>query len=454
MRRSFALGLILGLALTVGAITSAANAQMDVNYDPPATMQEWLKATQSQGSIPPGTTITMSNWQQYKQFMPYGMQTFFEGKYFWKMPQDVAMSVGPTKYLPMPKGYVEASEKYGSQTSIGATPAGHHYVKGYVAGMPFPNPQEPDKGYKILANVWFAYVPDLYAQQFDHPGVSCTQDRFGSIACSTLVWIYRQVGYNTDPDVPMNLPQAGDAWFTEWFMVETPEQSRYTTNLTVFHKDPEKWEDDYVFVPALRRSLRLAVSARCAPAAGSDFVLDDYKTVGFNGGLALFRSKFLGRRKILNLADDYSMKTGSFPQDWDMPLGWPKPSWGKWQLRDVDIIDVRRIPSEAAGYCYGSRVMYVDSHYHYADWIDVYDANMALWKMFWIGARAADVPKIGHITTNSTAAAAWDVQNDHMTIVSTVDDKGVGPKFNSDAPPEYHDFVKYCSPSGLMQIMR
>jgi hypothetical protein len=41
-------------------------------------------------------------------------------------------------------------------------------------------------------------------------------------------------------------------------------------------------------VPALRRSLRLSVTARCAPAAGSDLVLDDYFTPGFNGGLALF----------------------------------------------------------------------------------------------------------------------------------------------------------------------
>jgi hypothetical protein len=165
------------------------------------------------------------------------------------MPADTAITVGPTRVLPLSKYYGQASEKYGSQTAVGTTAGGHHFVKGYVAGEPFPNPQEPDKGYKLLADVWFAYVPNLYAQQFDHPGVSCTQDRFGSIACTTLVWIYRQVGYNTDPDVPMNLPQAGDTWFTEWFMVQTPEQSKYTTNLTVFHKDAEKWEDDYVFVP-------------------------------------------------------------------------------------------------------------------------------------------------------------------------------------------------------------
>lgn len=446
------LSFVLAAALAWGGFTATAHA--DQSYDPPAPMQDWVKATSSQGTLAPGTVINQSNWQQYREFMPYGMQTLFEGRYFWKMPPDVSMTVGPTKVLPLPKGYIEASEKYGSQTSVGSTPAGHHFVQGYVAGEPFPNPQDPDKGYKLLADVWFAYVPSLFAQPFDHPGISCSQDRFGSIACTKLVWIYRQVGYNTDPGVPMNLPQAGDAWFTEWFMVTEPEQSKYTTNLTVFRKDPEKPEDDYVFVPALRRSLRLSVSARCAPAAGSDFVLDDYKTVGFNGGLALFNANYLGRRKLVSLVDDYSTETGKFPQDWDMPLGFPKPNWGKWQARDVDIIDVRRIPSEAAGYCYGSRIMYVDSNFHYATWIDIYDANLQLWKIFWLGPRAADVPGVGHVTTNAVAGSVWDVQNDHMTFLSTIDDKGFGTLFNSDAPPEYHDYVKYSSPGGLMQIMR
>jgi hypothetical protein len=155
------LSFILAAALAWGVTTSIAHA--DQSYAPPAPMQEWLKETASQRTLAPGTTINQSNWQQYKQFMPYGMQTLFEGKYFWKMPADVAMTVGPTKVLPFPRGHIEASEKYGSQTSVGTTPAGRHFVQGYVAGEPFLNPQDPDKGYKILADVWFAYVPSLCA---------------------------------------------------------------------------------------------------------------------------------------------------------------------------------------------------------------------------------------------------------------------------------------------------
>ena len=434
-----------------------AQAYTPPTYPPPTDMQQWLDATAHQDAIAPGTVITPQNWQNYKKEMPFGLMTLFDGRYFWKIPADAQIQVGPTIVLPQPKPYLDASEKYGAQTSIGTTGAGHHYVKNYVGGMPFPDAftskNDPGKGYKILADDYLSWVPNLYAQPLDHPGVSCTQDRFNNIACTTIAWIYTQVGWNTDPGVPQNYPQAGDAWFTQWFEVITPEQSKYTTNLTVFYKNPERAQDDYVFVPSLRRSLRLAISARCAPAAGSDLVLDDYFTPGFNGGLALFDATYLGHRKVLILEGDFTHETGKIPDDWDMPLGFPKPSWGKWQLRDVDIIDTRRIPSENAGYCYGSRIMYVDSIYHYAGWLDIFDTNLKHWKIQYWGSRAEDVAGLGHVNTNSVTLGVWDVQNDHATYLSTYDATGVGPNFNSGAPPGYYNYTTYSSPSGLMQVM-
>src|SRR5579864_2821228 len=61
--------------------------------------------------IPPGTTINLQNWQQYRQFMPDGMAALFEGKYAWKMPPDVALEVGPTIIHPLPRNYLAATEK-------------------------------------------------------------------------------------------------------------------------------------------------------------------------------------------------------------------------------------------------------------------------------------------------------------------------------------------------------
>ncbi|HJU11077.1 MAG TPA: DUF1329 domain-containing protein [Candidatus Binataceae bacterium] len=443
------LSMLAALVLSLGTAVSWAQS-----YDPPAPMQRWLNATASQGIIQPGTKVTMQNWQQYRQFMPLGMQGLFEGKYFWRMPADVEMDVRQTRVYPLPRGYQEATERYGGQTRIVHLPNGHNDVQGYVAGRPFPNPQEPDKGYKILANVWFAYVPHLYVNTPENMANSCTQDRFGNISCSKIIFVYRQVGYNTDPGVQRDTPGTGDAWYTEWLMIEEPEQSKYTANLLIFHKNNELPQDSYVFVPALRRSLRLAVSARCAPVAGSDFVQDDYNTKGFNGGLALFNAKYLGTRKILALANDYANITGDFPKNWDMPLGLSKPSWGSYELRTSDIIDVRRVPSEIAGYCYGSRIMYVDRAYTYGDWIDIYDDNMQLWKMFGGGAHVVDVPLVGRVVTNSVVSSAWDVQNDHASYFSSIDTSGHEAYFNQTAPQEYQNLQRYSTPAGLMQILR
>jgi len=425
------------------------------DYQPPARMQSWIASTEHQGGILPSTSITMHNWKNYKQFMPLGMQDMFEGKYFWKMPPDVEMNVRETKVYPLPPGYVEASEKYGSQTRVVHLPGGHNDVAGYIAGRPFPNPAEPDKGYKILANVWYSYLPHLYVNAPGNMATSCTQDRFGNVSCTKIIFVYRQLAYNTDPGIPRNAEHGGDVWYSEWLMLEEPEQSKYTANLLLFHKDNQLSQDSYVFVPALRRSLRLAVTARCAPVAGSDFVQDDYNTKGFNGGLALFDSKYLGARKTLALANDYANVTGDFPHNWAMPLGWPKPSWGAFELRNLDLIDVRRVPSERAGYCYGSRIMYVDQAYAYADWIEIYDQNLELWKIFGGGAaHVVDVPGVGRVVTNSVVSGGWDIQNDHASYFSSIDKAGHEPFFNQNAPKEYQDLSRYSTPGGLMQILQ
>src|SRR5712691_13179629 len=75
-------------------------------------------------AIPPGTTVNMQNWQQYRQFMPDGMAALFEGKYSWKMPPDVALEVGPAVIHPLPRNYVAATEKYAGQVQIQELPNG------------------------------------------------------------------------------------------------------------------------------------------------------------------------------------------------------------------------------------------------------------------------------------------------------------------------------------------
>ena len=441
--------LILLLTFAVGISRAQASAQPE-----PAVMQAWLDLTAHQGpQVAPGTSITMANWQRYQAYMPLGMIGLFEGKYFWTMPRDVQIDVGPTVSYPVPGFYTDATEKHSGQVRVEHLPDGNNDIANYTGGEPFPTPQEPDKGYKLLTDLWFAYAPYLSVGGAENPLHTCTQDRFGSIYCQSVEYVYRQLAYNSDPRAASQSAEAPDIWFTEWLMVQSPEQSKYTAQLTLFPMDNQRNEELYVFLPSLRRSVRLSVSARCSPVLGTDLIQDDYKSNGFNGGIAMFDAKFLGRRKLLTLFGDYKPLAGDFPNNYYMPLGWPKPAWGAWQLRDVDIIDARRVPSKSSGYCIGSRIIYEDVQTHYALWEENFDAGLKLWKTTWVAQREVKDPEFGFVPGPVTSTT-WDVQNNHLTNVSTEDKFGHDLLPNTAAPAEYRDFTRYSTPSGLAQILQ
>jgi hypothetical protein len=410
-------------------------------------------ATPEQETIAAETKVTTQNWQQYQQYMPLGMIELFKGEHFWRMPADIEIDVGPTVLEPLPSGYVEATEEYSRDVRVVRLANGHNDIINYVGGEPFPDPQEPDKGYKLLADLWFAYAPHLAVGTPQNPLNSCSQDHFGDISCLRLSYVYRQTAYNTDPKVQRQDPNGKDFWFTEWVMVEQPEQMKYTAQLTLFSKDNQRYQDLYTFVPALRISIRGSLSARCSPVVGTDYIQDDYKSVGFNGGIGIFGADFLEHRKILALTGNYAPLGGDFPANYFIPLGWPKPSWGKWQLRDVDVIDVRRVPEKREGYCYGKRIIYEDSSTHYALWEDMYDTDMRLWKTAFGAQRLVKATALGYVPGPVTSSI-WDLRNGHMTNVSTEDQQGDDMLIDVDAPAEYQDYKRYATPGGLMGIMK
>src|SRR6516162_2183934 len=81
LARLMAVGLVIALLPSLGWSQSTDRSEMD----------QWVKDTANQGDLPVGTKITTANWQQYKNFLPLGMQKLFEGKYFWKMPEGVEL---------------------------------------------------------------------------------------------------------------------------------------------------------------------------------------------------------------------------------------------------------------------------------------------------------------------------------------------------------------------------
>jgi hypothetical protein len=394
----------------------------------------------------------MANWQQYKTFMPLGMQKLFEGVYFWKMPPDVQLDIGPTIHNFLPKSYRDATEKYSPQTSMKILPNGHYVLQNYHGGTPFPNPQEPNKGWKILADIFFAYQPSMYVNTPDNPGLVWAVDRYGNASETVEDVVYRYSDYNTDPHFQQPLTYAPGTWYTEWIMIEQPEQARYTASLNLFYTDQESrpFPDTYVFVPTLRRTLRLSSTARCSPIFGYDWAYDDAKTNGFNGSTSIYTGDFLGDRNLVTLAHFKIEAGAAFPGNYSMPLGFPKPSWGKWEVRQMAVDDIHRIPSEAAGYCYSSRIAYADREHWNSDWTDLFDSNRKLWKSIsWYNDGSDNVPNIGQ-SWNGVSSTAMDFQNEHETIYSSK----FQPYLGINVPKQYQDGTRYGSPTGLSMINR
>jgi Protein of unknown function (DUF1329) len=400
-------------------------------------------------TIPVGIKVTAQNWQTYKSFMPDGMVSLFQGKYFWKMPAGIEMEVGPTILHPLPANYIAATEKYASQVSIVELPSGGLNMRGYRGGAPFPSPEEPHKGWKILADVWYRYIPHLIV---DPHGISCGQNSLGNINCGSNEFVGRQLSFNTDPGIPNVIPGADDKFYTEWFMTLEPENERYNASVVISYADLSKPQDIYAFIPSLRRAQRVASSARCSQYSGTDFTSDEYR-YGFNANLTQMKVDFIGAKKILALVDA-NFPTAPFPSGYEMPLGWPTPSWGKWQLRDTYVISASKVPSEANGYCYGKRVMYVDKASSATLWLDLYDMQMKFWKFGGFFLKTLDIPGIGPVTSSGAAVETmWDMQNKHSSVFT---DPGPGHPFyvNQLAPKEYDDITRFSTASGLNEIMR
>jgi Protein of unknown function (DUF1329) len=406
-----------------------------------------------QGKSVAPSTLMMSNWQQYRPYMPEGMIELFEGKHFWKMPEDLRIDISDTIVEKPPPGYIEATGEYSHNVRVIHRPDGSNDVVNYVGGEPFPNPQEPDKGYKLLADLWFAYIPHLVVGTSRNPLTICSQTRHGYVSCTQFSYVLHQVLYNTDRDMSGETKHESEYWYTEWLSVEEPEELRYMTFLTLYPKNNQRSKELFTFMPALRRWVRGSLISHCSPIVGTDYVQDDFRRIGFNGGIGSFAAQFLRHQKILALSGNYAPMGGAFPANYYMPIGWPKPSWGKWQLRDADVIDVRPIGSARTAYCYAKRIIYEDSQTHYALWEDGYDTGMHLWKTALLAQRFVRSSFYGEVP-GALTSTAWDVKNDHMTVASTESANGLDVLVNYDAPPEYRSLNSYSTPAGLLEIMR
>jgi len=103
------LGPLLALGALLALLPAPGWAQVATDR---SEIDQWIKASANQGDIPIGTKITTKNWEQYKAFLPLGMQKLFAGIYYWKIPPDAVLEVAPAVHDFLLKSWIERTEKY------------------------------------------------------------------------------------------------------------------------------------------------------------------------------------------------------------------------------------------------------------------------------------------------------------------------------------------------------
>jgi hypothetical protein len=268
-------------------------AAQQFTFDDGARYKAEVEASSST-TIPPGTQITTANWKQYQNFLPVGIQALYSGQYGFKVGDgpDFAMTVGSTIPISLPKEVLINAEKYGHQSKLTKLPSGGYGVEGYVAGIPFPNPSEPELGTKIMFNLWYDFWPFLvsYHSHF------FIEDRYGNTTPEESIATTWQLMHLSDPAYPINLPYAGGFYHSTRDVLLLPEQSKYTTALDMQRDDPSAVQETYVFLPSLRRPLRLSSAARCSPILGTDWAQDD-NAGGIAFQVGLFNARFARREE-------------------------------------------------------------------------------------------------------------------------------------------------------------
>ncbi|MGO9062904.1 MAG: DUF1329 domain-containing protein [Candidatus Binataceae bacterium] len=458
MRRNVLLVVVLAAALILPTVPAAAQ---DLDTFNEKLIDEFVPAN-SPETIPAGTRITTANWQQYRKFMPISLQAFMSGKYFWKMgsgPEDY-IEVGPTIPTQLPTKYLADTEKYSGQAQLVKLPNGSYNVKNYSAGIPFPNPTDPDIGGKLLYDLYYTYIPSMYWSSYPVAFV----DRFFNATGSIGIQLFFKLSHVSDTGEPITNPQANGIYISIYDQQITPEQSKYLTSMAIFPDDPNRVPELYVFLPSLRRSLRLSSTARCSPLQGTDWTNDDQRG-GFSGIPNWFIPHFLGEKKMLFVA--HSGWTGNAKESDNYLANWVygghasgfiKPQRSKFELRDVYVLDLVPNTDTKSFYCYSHRVLYLDRQLAYtADHVDTWDRNDKLWKLqFVFRGPTTAIPsdlngqKSFVLPSGGENAVIYDVQADHASVAWPASP----PTLNSAVPEQYHNLSLYALPSGLTQIMK
>ena len=353
--------------------------------------------------LPKGTLLDKTNAKEAEGLLGPGIKLLVE-KYA------LTMKLRDYAHIHPSLGYIEATNKHRGKSKI--LDIGKETRKvgmaGYVAGLPFPNPQNgPEVGW----NYQYSYSGDDGDLFYDVLWVSASK---GVEHTEEWRWLFIMRTLNrTDIDPKPELPGFKEKrlQYVSMTYALAPYDKKGFGALYSRSIDPLD-QQGHIYVPAMRRVLRNTFGTRGDTWNATDMLYEDVR--GFMGYPEWMNYKLLEKKNMLfSVHSGAKFGKGSTEKNFDLKT-WPH--WNprvEWELRPVYVVEMT---PKFSDYPYSKMITYFDAETGLINAKEAYDKKGLLWKIMF--ACWAASPDMNKLPADYGPFLLVDVQADHASAIN------------------------------------
>jgi hypothetical protein len=365
----------LGVTVVLAILCADSTVAADISRD---DIGAWLGEAVV---VDPPVGGTIVQFDQLHTLKPWIAPGFYEEFEF----PEVTVELQDTADYLMHQSYIDATESFRGQPTIGADGR----LENYLAGQPFSADQiasaEPDVGGYMLAwdqiHRWQYYgynIEELTMSYLDSSSNRVPLDpktglNGGGNLERSLTQSFHRVYLNklamlSEQDYRIEAADSTTRLFKDFIEFLDPFNVKGTKFVIERMLDPHADDQVNSYFPTERRVRRISAQERADSFMGSNATLDDFE--GFSGRVLDYKWTYLGQKTILNVADTKHELQPTFgPQS--------RLTDDRWQVRDCHVVELKSVWD---GHPYRSRVLFIDAQTFSVTLSLIFNHDNILWK--------------------------------------------------------------------------
>ena len=333
-----------------------------------AKVREWEKTWV-------GKKVNAANVDQVKELLPASLVTMMKEPGKWGA-KELWFEVVPYQFVPQSKTVAEATKKCSPNIKFSPnefkTPWGEVYpnefLEGYEkgetgAGFPFPKAKT---GLEMAWNYDSLNYGDHWYRAIDGPTVN---PRTGAERRAYQPQYVMMFSGRTDmPPTPMIQPNKRGIRQALYMEILEPSDMYGTHHLDVFHMDPRKENDAYIWIAMYRRVRKLTTTQRGDTIDGTDENYDDH--TGYYNHINRCTWKYLETKEVIGsrhmVKENFTRQKGQ--------------AFWSGQLRERCKVYLLEFVNKDKEYVYSKSIMYLDTETYQCLYKEIWDRQGKLWR--------------------------------------------------------------------------